>query len=141
MGIRAYVPLPDWEQNSGYSVPRNSSTTPSRTTMCAPMARCCAAHTSRRQLQRVQYRAEAAICRTCPLRARAHRVDAGRAVQRSVAEAVPGSSAGLPVDPPYQKAMRKRQVWVEPLFAEGKQWHQMRRFRLRRLWRVNTRPS
>jgi hypothetical protein len=33
--------------------------------------------------------------------------------------------------------MRKRKVWVEPLFAEGKQWHGMRRFRLRRLWRVN----
>jgi hypothetical protein len=34
--------------------------------------------------------------------------------------------------------MRKRQVWVEPLFGEGKQWHGMRRFRLRRLWRVNS---
>src|SRR5438045_7278655 len=33
--------------------------------------------------------------------------------------------------------MRKRSVWVEPLFAEGKDWHGMRRFRLRRLWRVN----
>lgn len=38
---------------------------------------------------------------------------------------------------PYKKALRKRQVWVEPLFAEGKDWHGMRRFRLRRLWRVN----
>ena len=38
---------------------------------------------------------------------------------------------------PYAKAMRKRKVWVEPLFAEGKDWHRMRRFRLRRLWRVN----
>jgi Transposase DDE domain len=37
----------------------------------------------------------------------------------------------------YQKAMDKRKVWVEPLFAEGKQWHGMGRFRLRRLWRVN----
>jgi hypothetical protein len=37
----------------------------------------------------------------------------------------------------YKKAMRKRQVWVEPLFAEAKQWHGMRRFRLRLLWRVN----
>ena len=27
----------------------------------------------------------------------------------------------------YAKAMRKRQVWVEPLFAEAKEWH----FRLR----------
>ena len=26
---------------------------------------------------------------------------------------------------------------MEPLFAEGKQWHSLRRFRLRRLWRVN----
>jgi hypothetical protein len=37
----------------------------------------------------------------------------------------------------YQKAMNKRKVWMEPLFAEGKQWHGMARFRLRRLWRVN----
>jgi hypothetical protein len=37
----------------------------------------------------------------------------------------------------YQKALRKRQAWVEPRFAEGKQWHGMRRFRLRRLWQVN----
>ncbi len=33
--------------------------------------------------------------------------------------------------------MNKRKVWVEPLFAEAKDWHSMRRFRLRRLWRVN----
>jgi hypothetical protein len=38
----------------------------------------------------------------------------------------------------YQKALRKRKVWVEPLFAEAKEWHGARRFRLRRLWRVNT---
>lgn len=36
-----------------------------------------------------------------------------------------------------QKAMNKRKVWTEPRFAEGKDWHGMRRFRLRRLWRVN----
>ncbi len=33
--------------------------------------------------------------------------------------------------------MRLRMVWVEPLFAEAKDWHGLRRFRLRRLWRVN----
>lgn len=37
----------------------------------------------------------------------------------------------------YQKAMRKRQVWVEPKFAEVKEWHQGARFRLRGLWKVN----
>ncbi len=38
---------------------------------------------------------------------------------------------------PYAKAMRKRQVWVEPLFAEAKVWHGLRRFRLRGLENVN----
>jgi hypothetical protein len=39
---------------------------------------------------------------------------------------------------PYQKAIRKRKVWIEPLFAEGKLWHGMRRFRMRTLEKVNT---
>ena len=38
---------------------------------------------------------------------------------------------------PYEKALRKRKVWVEPMFGEAKEWHGMRHFRLRRLWRVN----
>jgi hypothetical protein len=38
---------------------------------------------------------------------------------------------------PYQKALRKRKVWIEPLFAEGKLWHGMRRFRTRTLDKVN----
>jgi hypothetical protein len=38
---------------------------------------------------------------------------------------------------PYEKALRKRRVWVKPLFAEAKDRHDMRRFRLRRLERVN----
>jgi hypothetical protein len=37
----------------------------------------------------------------------------------------------------YEKALRKRSVWVEPLFAEAKGWHGMRRFLLRRLEKVN----
>ena len=39
--------------------------------------------------------------------------------------------------PSYEKALRKRRVWVEPLFGEAKDWHGMRRFRLRRLEKVN----
>lgn len=37
----------------------------------------------------------------------------------------------------YKKAMRKRGVWVEPLFAEAKSWHGLRRFQLRGLLKVN----
>ena len=38
----------------------------------------------------------------------------------------------------YQKALRKRKVWIKPLFAEGKLWHGMGRFRMRTLKKVNT---
>ena len=38
---------------------------------------------------------------------------------------------------PYEKASRKRRVWVEPLFGEAKDWHGLRRFRLRRLEKAN----
>lgn len=37
----------------------------------------------------------------------------------------------------YQKAMRKRGVWVEPLFGEAKEFHRLRRFRLRGLQKTN----
>src|SRR5215218_7972951 len=37
----------------------------------------------------------------------------------------------------YKKAIRKRQVWVEPLFAEAKEWHGLRRLRLRGLINAN----
>jgi len=37
----------------------------------------------------------------------------------------------------YKKAIRKRKVWMEPLFGEAKQWHGMRQFRLRGLKKVN----
>ena len=37
----------------------------------------------------------------------------------------------------YGKAMRKRKVWVAPRFAEAKDWHGLRRFRLRGLPKVN----
>jgi N-acetylmuramoyl-L-alanine amidase-like protein/DDE family transposase len=38
----------------------------------------------------------------------------------------------------YRKALRKRAVWVEPLFGEAKEWHGARRFRLRGLEKVNS---
>jgi len=37
--------------------------------------------------------------------------------------------------------MRKRTVWVEPLFAEAKAWHGLRRFWLRGSEQVNIRAQ
>jgi hypothetical protein len=38
---------------------------------------------------------------------------------------------------PFKKALGKRKVWIEPLFAQAKEWHGMRRFGLRSLKKVN----
>ena len=62
----------------------------------------------------------------------------GHIVHRHFAEAYLDRVRAYHQGEPYAKAMRKHKVWVEPLFAEGKQWHGRRRFRLRSLWRVTT---
>jgi len=58
-------------------------------------------------------------------------------VSRSDGEAYFDRVRAYHVTESYRKAIRKRSVWVEPLFGEAKQWHGLRRVRLRRLWRVN----
>ena len=61
----------------------------------------------------------------------------GRIVHRSLYAEYLDKVRGYHATEAYKKAMRKRQVWVEPLFAEAKVWHGLRRFRLRGLENVN----
>jgi hypothetical protein len=58
-------------------------------------------------------------------------------VQRSFDQPYLDRVTAYQATPAYKKAMRKRSVWIEPLFGEAKQWHQAAKFRLRRLRRVN----
>ncbi len=84
------------------------------------------------------YRGDPTTCNTCPLKASCTESDRGRIIHRSLHAAYVERAKGYAETATYQKAMRKRAVWVEPLFGEAKQWHNLRWFRLRRLWRVNT---
>jgi hypothetical protein len=141
MGIRAYVPLPDWEQNSPYfGASKFTSDAEHDHDMC-PNGQVRRRTYTFQAGQRVHYRAQAATCRTCPLRTPGTKV--GRSVWRACGEEYVERVQAYQSTAAYQKAVRKRQVWVEPLFAEGKQWHGMRRFHGRRfhgrrLWRVNS---
>jgi IS5 family transposase len=83
------------------------------------------------------YRGKTAICNTCPVKAACTTNKRGRTIHRSFFQNELDRAAELRETEVYHKAMRKRQVWVEPMFGEAKQWHGLRRFRLRRLWRVN----
>jgi len=85
-----------------------------------------------------RYRADAESCNSCPLKPECTPGDSGRVVRRSFHEELLQRVRAYRGTEPYEKALRKRGVWVEPMFAEAKECHGMRRFRLRRLEKVNS---
>jgi transposase len=85
----------------------------------------------------VTYRAKASSCRTCELREQCTSNKAGRNLRRGPLEEYVDLVRAYWGTEPYEKALRKRAVWVEPLFGEAKEWHRMIRFRLRMLDKVN----
>jgi hypothetical protein len=139
MGIRAYVPLPDWEQNNPYFGAAKFIYDAEHDHYVCPNGETIRHTHTDEAGQRVLYRAPAATCRACPLKARCTpATKTGRAIYRSFGEEYLERVQTYQSTAAYQKALRKRQVWVEPLFAEAKAWHGLRRFRLRGLWRVNS---
>jgi transposase len=83
------------------------------------------------------YRAKASSCKACQLRERCTSNKAGRNLRRGPLEEYVDRVRAYRGSEPYEKALRKRAVWVEPLFGEAKEWHGMDRFRLRMLEKTN----
>lgn len=83
------------------------------------------------------YRARAQACNACELKKRCTDSHNGRTVYRPRDEDYYDRVRAYRGAFVYEKALRKRKVWIEPLFAEAKGWHEMRRFRLRGLEKVN----
>jgi len=86
----------------------------------------------------VGYAAHPAVCNACPVKAACTPGTTGRHVHRSLHEAYLDRVRAYHATESYKRAMRKRGVWVEPLFGEAKQWHGLRQFRLRGLAKVTT---
>jgi Transposase DDE domain len=85
-----------------------------------------------------KYRADPESCRACPLKPGCTPGAGGRMLMRSFDEEFLERVVAYRETEPYRKALRKRRVWVESLFSEAKEWHGMRRFRLRGLKKVNS---
>jgi hypothetical protein len=88
-----------------------------------------------------RYRADPEACNACPLKPRCTPGGSGRVVRRSFDEGLLERVSAYRGTFPYEKALRKRGVWVESLFGEAKEWHGMKCFRLRRLEKVNAEHS
>jgi DDE family transposase len=135
--IHAYVPIADLTQRTPYFRQEDFQYDSERDVYICPTGKelhFCQRQTTERSRR---YRARAKDCNHCPLKAQCTTSTQGRSLCRSVDERYLDRVRAYHTTEAYKKAYRKRSVWVEPLFAEGKDWHGMRRFRLRLLWRVN----
>ena len=136
-GIRAYVPLTDFEHRSPlfgrdvftYDAELDHYRCPQGHLL--PLAR------SKRTEGVVVYRADPVICNACPVKTKCTTSDRGRTIQRSIYEAYLDQVRSYHTTEAYKKTIRNRHVWVEPMFAEAKEWHGLRRLRLRGLMNAN----
>lgn len=136
--IRAYVPLPDLgSRRPAFFAQADFIYDPERDEYACPQHHPLKRATAKYGEEVVVYRAPAATCNACPLKTKCTKSKHGRIVHRSFHADYLEKVRGYHATEAYQKAMRKRQVWVEPLFAEAKGWHGLRRFRLRGLDNVN----
>jgi hypothetical protein len=137
-GMRAYIPLRNFEDSRGvFGKQRFKYEEQADQYRCpqGEVLRLRAHDYARRQKL---YRANPAICNNCLVKSQCTTGDTGREIRRYFEEEYVEWVRAYQSRPAYQKALRKRKVWVEPLFAEAKQWHGLARFRLRGLEKVNS---
>jgi transposase len=137
-GIRAYVPLPDFDKRTPFFGKQAFTYEAHTDQYRCPDGTVLPRRTAKYTERVIVYQAEATTCNTCPMKATCTQSDQGRIISRSFDEAYVDQVRSYHTTAPYKKAMRKRQVWIEPLFGEAKAWHGLTRFRLRTLPKVNS---
>ena len=137
-GIRAYMPLPDFDRRTPYLGKSAFVYDAAHDVYVCPQGALLRRSKLRRTQGLIEYRADGHVCNACAVKAACTESDHGRSIHHSLHEAYLDRVRGYHATEAYAKAMRKRQVWIEPLFGEAKQWHGLRRFRLRGLEKVNS---
>lgn len=135
--MRAYVPLSRAGQHADVFAEQDFQYDPAADVYRCPGDRVLRFLSQSDATHRRIYQAPAADCKGCALRERCTTSPRGRRISRDLDETFLDRVRGYHTTEAYAKAMRKRKVWVEPLFAEAKEWHGLRRFRLRGLQKVN----
>jgi len=135
--IRAYVPLTGAGKARPYFSKEEFAYDAEEDLYRCPAREVLLPRTKNKARRLTVYKAKAGTCEACKLRTKCTDNKTGRQVLRYFDESYVDRVRAYRGTFPYEKALRKRRVWVEPLFAEAKDRHGMRRFRLRRLERVN----
>lgn len=137
-GIRAYMPVIDYTWGKRDLFRKDDfAYDPERDVYRCPAGEILKYTGARQKLRLTRYVDDPEACNSCPLKSKCTNGKSGRVVNRNFDEEYFEKVKGYYELEAYKKAMRKRKVWIEPLFGEGKQWHDMERMRLRMLERVN----
>jgi hypothetical protein len=135
--IRAYVPLSNVGKRAGFFGPEAFTYDEEQDVYTCQNGTVLRFRGNHYDARARAYQAPASACNACPLKAQCTDSQQGRIFTRSFDEPYLDRVRGYHETAAYEKAMRKRSVWVEPLFGEAKQWHGLRQFRLRGLPKVN----
>ena len=136
-GIRAYLPTSDFSQRTKYYPARLFQYDSKKDHYVCPQGQILPLTSRRKTEQVILYCAKASVCNACPVKTKCTGSKSGRHIFRSFFQEYLDKAESYRQTEAYLKAMRKRSVWVEPLFGEAKEFHRLRRFRLRRLLKVN----
>ena len=136
-GMVGYLPVVDDEQSSPFFRHKDFTYDPETDSYRCPQGETLSDRGNSCTTRSGKYEAPAAVCATCPVRAQCTDSTKGRVINRPFDEDYRELARQREPTEAFKKALRQRQVWVEPLFGEAKDWHQLRRFRLRGLDNVN----
>ena len=132
------MPLPDLSQRTGYLPAETFTYDAAGDRYVCPQGQELRLRVRRWSESDLIYQADAAVCNACPIKSQCTASQNGRQVFRSFFASYLDKVKGYHRLPAYKRALRKRKVWLEPLFGEAKVLHGLRRFRLRGLHKVNT---
>jgi len=136
-GIQAYLPTSDFSQRTKYYPAKLFQYDPHKDRYICPQGQILPLAFRRTSEQVLIYKPKAKLCNACPAKSKCTGSKSGRHIYRSFFQEYLDKAEAYRQTEAYLKAMRKRSVWVEPLFGEAKEFHRLRRFRLRRLRKVN----
>jgi hypothetical protein len=131
-GIRAYLPTSDFSQRTKYYPAKLFQYDSEKDHYVCPQGQILRLVSRRRTEQVLVYKPKAEVCNACSVKGECTGSKSGRHIFRSFFQEYLDKAETYRQTEAYLKAMRKRSVWVEPLFGEAKEFH-----RLRRLLKVN----
>jgi transposase len=136
-GIKAYLPTSDFSQRTKYYPAKLFHYDSEKDHYLCPQGQILPLVSRRTSEQVLLYKSKAEVCNACPVKSKCTGSKSGRHIFRSFFQEYLDKAEAYRQTEAYLKAMRKRSLWVEPLFGEAKEFHRLRRFRLRCLRKVN----